>query len=47
MERGDQRRGRRDAVAYERPWNRWHDVRTVSSASAFVLCVLAAFVDVS
>ena len=34
-------------VAYERPWNRWHDVRTVSSASAFVLCVLAAFVDVS
>jgi uncharacterized membrane protein len=32
---------------YERPWNRWHDVRTVSSASAFVLCVLAAFVDVS
>ena len=34
-------------VAYERPWNRLHDVRTVSSASAFVLCVLAAFVDVS
>ena len=34
-------------VGYERPWNRWHDVRTVSSASAFVLCVLAAFVDVS
>ena len=34
-------------VAYERPWNRWHDVRTVSSASAFVLCVLVAFVDVS
>ena len=34
-------------VGYERPWNRWHDVRTVSSASLFVLCVLAAFVDVS
>lgn len=34
-------------VGYEHPWNRWHDVRTVSSASAFVLCVLAAFVDVS
>ena len=34
-------------VGYERRWNRWHDVRTVSSASAFVLCVLAAFVDVS
>lgn len=33
-------------TAYERPWNRWHDVRTVSSAFAFVLCVLAAFVDV-
>ena len=34
-------------VGYEHPWNRWHDVRTVSSASAFVLCALAAFVDVS
>ncbi len=34
-------------AAFERPWNRWHDVRTVSSASAFVLCVLAALVDVS
>ncbi len=34
-------------VGYEHPWNRWHDVRTVSSASTFVLCALAAFVDVS
>ena len=33
--------------AYERPWNRWHDVRTVSSTAAFILCVAAAFVDVS
>ncbi|MAT21018.1 MAG: hypothetical protein CL419_07820, partial [Acidimicrobiaceae bacterium] len=34
-------------VGYEHPRNRWHDVRTVSSASAFVLCALVAFVDVS
>ena len=34
-------------AAYERPWNRWHDVRTVSSAFAFVLCVLSAVVDAS
>ena len=34
-------------AAYERPWNRWHDVRTVSSSLAFVLCVAAALVDVS
>ena len=33
-------------VGYEHPWNRWHDVRTVCSASA-LCCVLAAFVDVS
>lgn len=34
-------------AAYERPWNRWHDVRTASSAFAFVLCVLSAVVDAS
>lgn len=33
-------------VGNEHPRNRWHDVRTVSSASA-LCCVLAAFVDVS
>ena len=29
---------------YERPWNWWHNVRTVSSTVAFILCVVAAFV---
>lgn len=32
-------------AAYERPWNRWHDVRTVSSTLSFALCVTAALVE--
>ncbi|MEM9466004.1 MAG: anthrone oxygenase family protein [Actinomycetota bacterium] len=33
-----------ERARYERPWNRWHDVRTVSSVVAFVLVVVAAVV---
>ena len=32
-------------AAYERSWNRWHDLRTLSSFLAFALCVAAAVVD--
>lgn len=32
----------RARTAYERPWNRWHDVRTISSSVTFVLCVAAS-----
>lgn len=31
--------------SYENKWNRWHSVRTVFSVLAFILSLLAAFID--
>ncbi len=34
-------------MAYEGKWNQWHSVRTVFSVLAFILSILAAFIDKS
>ena len=34
-------------TSYEGKWNQWHSIRTVFSVLAFVLCLLAAFIDKS
>ena len=34
-------------TSYEGKWNQWHSVRTVFSVLAFILCLLAAFIDKS
>ena len=33
--------------SYEGKWNQWHSIRTVFSVLAFILCLLAAFIDKS
>ncbi len=34
-------------LTYEGQWNRWHTIRTIFSVLAFLLCLLAAFMESS